>query len=297
LRVYRANEQRVHSAEALVGLGKALLALAQIDESIEALQLCISKYPRHAATYQARLLGSKAYTEKGEPDAAEKLLLENLNSELTPESREWRDSLFALGKLLYTSGKYTQAVERLEEAVARYPDTRQSLEARYLVAEAYREAAKKPEQMLESATIQTARVAHMREMQELLDRSLKQYGDIRRILNRRQESSKLTALESVILRNCYFAQGAALYNLRRYDEAIEAYSTATNRYQHDPEVLAAFLQISDCYRHLGKRVAARGNIQRAQLVLSRFPPDIDFLETTNFTRDQWKDLLDLYSRL
>jgi tetratricopeptide (TPR) repeat protein len=134
-------------------------------------------------------------------------------------------------------------------------------------------------------------------MQQFLDMALKQYDEIRRTLNQRQETSKLTALESAILRNCYFAQGAALYNLRRYEEAIEAYSTATNRYQHDPEVLTAFLQISDCYRRLGKRIAARGNIERAKLVLSRFPPDVDFARTTNFTREEWKDLLELYSRL
>ena len=297
LRIYRENEQRAHSAEALVGLGESLLALSQIDESIEAIQQCVNEYPRHAATFRARLLGSKAYTEKGEPEKAEKLLLENLNSELTPASQEWRDSLFALGMLLYTSGKYEEAVTRLEEAVARYPDTRQSLEARYLMAEAYREAAKEPEKLLESDTIQTARVAHMRQMQQLLAGALNQYDAIRKILNRRQETSKLTRLESAILRNCYFAQGAALYNLRRYEEAIEAYSTATNRYQNDPEVLAAFLQISDCYRRLGKRIAARGNIERAKLVLSRFPPDVDFAKTTNFTREQWEDLLEQYSKL
>ncbi|MCG8585079.1 MAG: tetratricopeptide repeat protein [Pirellulales bacterium] len=297
LRIYRENEHRAHSAEALVGLGEALLALGQIDEAIEAFQECIDEYPRHAATYRARLLGSKAYAEKEMPEEAQKLLLVNLNSELTPESHEWRDSLFSLGKLLYTSGEYEKAVEKLEEAVARYPDTRQALEARYLIAEAYRAAAKKPERFLDSDTIQTARVAHMRQMQQLLDKALAQYGEIRRILNRRQETSKLTALESVILRNCYFAQGAALYNLRRYEEAIEAYSTATNRYQNDPDVLAAFLQISDCYRRLGKRAAARGNIERAKLVLSRFPQDVDFAKATNFTRQEWTDLLELYSRL
>ena len=236
-------------------------------------------------------------------DVVQDALIKLINQKSEPENvKSWlyqvtRNATISQLRKQKIRKKHAEAVKRLEEAVARYPDTRQALEARYLMAEAYRAAAKEPEELLKSDTIQTARVAHMRQMQQLLAGALNQYIEIRKILNRRQEMSKLTTLESAILRNCYFAQGATLYNLRRYEEAIEAYSTATNRYQHTPEVLAAFLQISDCYRRLGKRLAARGNIERAKLVLSRFPEDVDFATTTNFTREQWKDLLDLYGRL
>ena len=56
---------------------------------------------------------------------------------------------------------------------------------------------------------------------------------------RRREQSQLNPLEQAILRNCYFARGAAFYELGRLEEAIEAYSAATNRYHNEPEVLDA----------------------------------------------------------
>ncbi|MGW8257861.1 MAG: tetratricopeptide repeat protein, partial [Thermoguttaceae bacterium] len=65
-------------------------------------------------------MAARTYQEKGELAKAEKLLLENLNGDyLTPAGREWRDSLFVLGEVLYAQGRYEEAVRRLQEAVKR----------------------------------------------------------------------------------------------------------------------------------------------------------------------------------
>ena len=63
---------------------------------------CRDTFPKHPGTYQARLLSSMALQEKGKLPEAQELLIDNLyRFSLTPESTDWRDSLFALGGLLY----------------------------------------------------------------------------------------------------------------------------------------------------------------------------------------------------
>ena len=295
---YLKYELRRRRPLALVNLGEALLALGRIDDALVALAECIEFYPDDAASFQARLWAAKANAEKGDIAAAEALLRENLNGELlTPESKEWRDSLFALGKLLAGAGRHAAAIERLEEAVSRYPDSRQSIEARYLIAEACKQAAKVPQEKAATDTVETARIAHLKQAQQFLETAISYYEQTQEVLNRRQEQTELSALEKSMLRNSYFSAGAALVALGRDEDAIRAYSTATNRYQHDPEVLEAFAQIATCYRRLNKPREARGAVQQAKVVLDRIDPSASFAEATIYSRREWKELLDWMSKL
>ncbi len=298
LEEYLKYELRRRRPTALVHLGEALLALGRLDEAMEVLGECIEFYPTDAAGYEARLWAARAMTEKGNPQAAEELLGENLNGEsLTPESKEWRDSLFALGKLLAEDGRHLDAIERLEEAVARYPDAQQSIEARYLIAEACLQAAKVPQEKAATDTGETARLVHRKQAAQLLERAIHYFQETEQVLNRRAEQTELNPLEKSMLRNSYFAIGAALVDLGRYDEAIKAFSAAANRYQHDPEVLDAFVQISYCYRRLNKPREAQGTVRQAMLVLQQIKEDVPFEETTIYSRKQWKELLDWMSHL
>jgi tetratricopeptide (TPR) repeat protein len=117
------------------------------------------------------------------------------------------------------------------------------------------------------------------------------------VLNRRAEQTELNPLEKSMLRNSYFAVGAALVDLSRYEDAIKAFSAAANRYQHDPEVLDAFTQISYCYRRLNKPREAQGTVRQAMLVLQRIKADAPFEETTVYSRRQWQELLEWMSKL
>ncbi len=71
----------------------------------------------------------------GDLKQAEAYLQDNLNGEqLTPASKEWRDSLFALAELLHNSGRDREAIQRLDESLQRYPDAPQAITACYLLA-------------------------------------------------------------------------------------------------------------------------------------------------------------------
>jgi TolA-binding protein len=88
-----------------------------------------------------------------------------------------------------------------------------------------------------------------------------------------------------------------LFDLGKYDEAIQAYSSATNRYQQRPEALEAFVQIASCYRQLNEPAKARGTLEQAKVVLRRIPADADFAKTTRYSRDEWSSLLDFLSTM
>src|SRR5690606_39324081 len=107
----------------------------------------------------------------------------------------------------------------------------------------------------------------------------------------RRDRMELTPIDTAILRNCYFIRGHMLFSLERYDEAIEAYSDATNRYQHDPSALEAYQQIAECYRMLNDPAKARGAREQARVVFSGLPQDTDYRSTTRFSREGWAALL------
>lgn len=298
LHKYLKTESRRRHPRALVGMGEAMLSMGYVDRALNALNECIEFYPRDAAAFRARLLASHAYLEKGQSEQAELLLQDNISGDfLTPASTEWRESLFALGELLHTIGDYGRAIERLEEAVARYPDDPQALKARYLAADAYRQFARSSREQLQQNVVETARATHGKQIRKAYDAALELYKTIQDQLSRQQETKELTPEERLMLRNSYFFAGSILFELGDYEAAIKMYSTATNRYQSSPEVLDAYLQIASAYRRMNKPLEVRGTIEQARAVLARIDEDADFQKTTIYTRKQWQELLDWMAQL
>ena len=293
LREYLKSQSQQRHPRALVNLGEALLALGRIDEALVAFNECIEFHPRHPASFRARLAASLAHHEKGDLDQAETLLEENLNGDfLTPDSNEWRDSLFALGQMMHLAGRHEEAAAQLEEAVARYPDSPQTIEAQYLIADSYRRLAKTVEEKLDEDLIEAARLAHSKKVSEFLLAALDRYRQAREALTERQKATELTSTEKSLLRNCDFAIGSILFDLKQYEEAVKAYGSVTSRYQNAPEVLEAYVQIARAYRLLNQPDDARRALQQARVVLDRMETPAEFELTTIYTADEWPNVLD-----
>ncbi|HEX5446659.1 MAG TPA: tetratricopeptide repeat protein [Pirellulales bacterium] len=295
---YLSVESRRRRPRVLVALGEALLAQDRPGEALKSLDECLEVHPRDPATFEGRLLASRAYWEQGQLEPAERLLLENLNGDaLEPSSNEWRASLFALGRLLYQAGRYDEAIRRLEEAAQRYPNAPEAPETRYLAAESYRRSALGVQQQATQEATAEGRLARRRQWTELLEKGLERFEQELNAMINRQDQRALSSLEESILRNCYFARGAVLFELGRYPEAIQAYASATNRYQQTPEALEAYVQIAACYRRLGQEVEARSTLEQAKYTLKHLPDDANYAETTNYSRDEWIRLLDTLGTL
>jgi tetratricopeptide (TPR) repeat protein len=315
---------------ALTAIGQAMLALNKPAEALPWLEECIEFFPRDPHSYRARIIAAQAHRELSNPEQAKRLLQANLEHDaLTPRALEWRESLFALGDLHFLEGmlletqsrldgvnsdsgearkvglkklelaqaSFREAIRRLSEAVQRVPDAPQAIEARYQIAESHRHAAKLPRKRLPTVTIDTTRKRLNAEINRELAAAEAGYGDLLERLNGLQDQGELSDIELRVLRNCYFARADALYDMARYDEAIQAYSTATNRYQHEPESLEAYVQIANCHRRKDRYAEARGTLEQAKVVLSRIRSEADFTQTTRYDRKQWAELLDWLATL
>lgn len=323
---YQRYETRDHKPRALVATARALIALDKAEEALGPINECLEFYPKDPSVYEARVLGGEAYMELGKLAEAKQVLAENLDDgQLEPSSREWQDSLFSLGQVLHLEGEmfeaqarvkgalevaeaipreafqlleqsnlsYQGAIKYLHAAVRRYPDDPRSIGARYLIAECHRRSSMLPKKKFRLVNIETQRIKFDKEVKDHLERAAEIYsGLINELTNKLEDQTQLHPVEANILRNCYFAQGAAMFELQRFKDAIEAYSTASNRYQTEAVSLEAFVQIAQCYRYMNQTAEARGTVEQAKIVLSRLAEGVDFSETTHGSRDDWRNYLD-----
>jgi tetratricopeptide (TPR) repeat protein len=293
-REYLHHEARQWNDMALVRLGQAQLAHGEYDQAIGSLEQCIEIYPNNPVTHQARLEAARAYQQLGKYDEAERLLKSNLEAPaLTTASLEWRHSLFALGHLLYEREQYDGALEALLEAVDRWPDDPATLLAKYTVARAYHSGAESlADQLREPQSENEAAINRSRrQISDYLERAHATYLEVQKQITLAGDADQ-DPFARMLLRNCYMMQGSVLMELRRFDEARQAYQNVITLYQNDPVVLESFVQVANCFRRLDQPGMARGNLERAKVVLDKLPQDADFLASTNFTRQQWELLLD-----
>ena len=291
---------------------------------------CIDYFPKHPQSYRAAILASAAYRETGKLNEAKTLLINNLhNSALTPQSHYWQESLLRYGELLFQEAStretesqkmwvgeltleqrqshlkalqeahdlYLESIRSLEEVVARSEPDQAPGEAQYLIAEGYKHAAIFPAKSLEVEPTQTRRFALRQQMRDYLQNAAQTHRQLQLQLARKQNSTELSRVEEKLLRNTYFAYADTLFSLGEYEQAINAYTAATNHCQHDPEALEALLQIASCYRRLDAPAEARGTLLQAESVLARLRQDVDFAKTTRCSRDQWTELIGWLSQL
>jgi TolA-binding protein len=261
--------------------------------------------------------------ERGETGSAEEMFRQNLTGPLRPDSAEWRESLFTMGYLAFLVGnrldaaartlelggeskhadmmrkleqsvaQFALAAAKLDEALQRYPEDSAALHSKYVLAESLRHTTKLPRARLVHVTIEATRTALTKQIQEAADAALAHYAELVDELNRRQENAALSPLEKAMLRNAYFAQAGAYYDLNQYEQAIAAYKAAANRYQNQPEALDAYFQLAACYRRLNRSQDARGTLEQAKVVLARMNvAETAFVKTTRHTKQEWERLLD-----
>jgi len=127
--------------------------------------------------------------------------------------------------------------------------------------------------------------------------AVQRYEQLEQELLARQRVRPLGLAEQDLLRNTYFSWAAALSEMTRWEEAIQVYTAATNRYQHSPAVLEAYAAIAHAYRRLGRDLESRATIEQARIVLGGLPEEADYDGLTGYDREEWVDRLAWLSEL
>lgn len=263
--------------DALLRLGKAFQAGGLFDKAIAAYQRIQFRYPSSLAASKSAVPLAQVYLAKGPEQyaKAESVLLsvvEN-NPLLTPEAVEFRQALFELGQLYYRTGRYEEAVSRLEEWVQRYPKEQKLGQLVFLMADSYRKSAGLLDSRLatarDSATTRPADQAEARAArQDRLNKARRLYD---RAIDVYRAGGTAMEVDKLYLKLSYFYRADCMYDLGDYEEAIRLYDAAAFRYQEDPSALAAYVQIVNSYCALGKVAEAKTANERAKWLLRRMP--------------------------
>jgi tetratricopeptide (TPR) repeat protein len=300
---------------ALVRRGQCYMNLERLDDALRDFQDAISNNPTDPVAFQARFLIGQCHLERHEIGQAEMSWRKILDShDLTPDAIEWRTALYSLSKLLYDTAdqarrqskqvelagqnvnieqqaavmtRFDDAILRLEEFRDRYPKASESIEVRFLLAEALQKSAEFPALRWKNAETDNARNEFRRQMQERLERAIRELQQLQTVLQALLAAGQLDAAGQGMLRNSFFEIANCLFLLGRYDAAIAAYSASAGRYQQEPDSLIAYVQIANCYDHLQKPSEAQSTLAQALLILKQLPDDAFSGAPSSKSRDDW----------
>ncbi|MCY2955402.1 MAG: tetratricopeptide repeat protein [Planctomycetota bacterium] len=283
---------------ALFKLGQSYQAAGLFDKAIEAYRKNQNRYSRSLAASKSGVPLARAYIAKG-PDfyrRAEEVLKAAVedNPQITPEAEEFRESLWELANLYYRTGRYEQAISRLEELTQRYPNDQRMGQLLFLMASSYRSsavilddrigaakstAASKPVIDLVEATL--ARV-------ERLNRGK---GLYRRVIDYYRANAPVKEMDRLYLKLSCFCQADCTYDMGDYVEAIKLYGDAAFRYQDDVLSLGAYVQIVNANVAMGKPEEAKAANERAMWMLRRMPAEAFSENVVGMSRPYWEQRL------
>lgn len=317
LNLYINTRPKKNLPQALVMRGRTLMDLDRLEEAKEHFERVQNGFSTNPVSFAARNLLADCLLELQKPEQAEALWRKTLVlKSLTPQATEWQNALFALSRHLVHSAKILreqsasarrdgkarravelrdsartrlrEAVEKLEEYLARYPSDNTATQARFLLAKSQQELAAIAGELVAEAAVENARKEQLRRQAALLRSALESYRRLQLTLLSRDEGGRLAGLDRMLLRECYFEIAHSHMGLKEYDKAIQAYSSAATRYAQDPHVLLAYLQMANCNRRLGKTTEAFSLIVQAEVIFRKLPDSSFRPPLTALTRDEWQ---------
>ncbi len=295
-----------HRLQVIYRLGRAYQASGQFDTAIDRLEELVTQHPKSPEAYDSLVPLAQCYLAKGADywSKAEHLLTTVVSDHeaLRPESTEYRDALIELGRLYYRrgdAGDYDRAIARLDEAAKRYSDDENITELLFQLADAYRKSVEQIEQELEKAPPPSRKAELNAERARRLDEARKRFDQVVVALSEQPEE-RLSDLSKLYLRNAYFYRADCAYDLRHFEGptgAITLYQKAVQRYEKDPAVLVAWIQIVNCWAELGKLDEARSANNQAKWYLKRIPDEAFTDPDLPMSREHWQRWLDWTSQL
>ena len=256
--------------DALLRLGKLYQAQGNLDKAVATYQRNLDKYPQSLAASKSAVPLAQAYLAKGPEEFARaestlRGVVED-NPLLTPESEEFRLAVLELGQLYYRTGRFDEAIARFGEFAERYPSDSRLGRALFLSADAYRKGAAKPDGLASTDKAAAAKLAADRA--DRLAKAERLYGKVQDFFRTRPPSADLDKLYDKL---ATFYAGDCLFDLGKYQDAIDAYDRAVFKYQDDPRCVGAYVQIVNANLALGRTEQAKAANERAKWIVQRLP--------------------------
>lgn len=310
---------------ALVLYGKTLMSLNRHADAIQSFKRVVLEHATDVAALQAEYLIGVAYLELNDRENAEKSWQQILqNPKLTPDAIEWQMSQLAVTRLRFheaESGhaaaetarqtarialqgerlkeadkKYTDAIRNFEQYLHRYGKSDEVPKVMYELAIAYQHSADLYRWARTDALNENARIEATEALTERLQESFKYYQRAIEAFETLREQQRLTELGQGLLRNSYFASGDVLVMLDNYQDAIEAYTKAANRYPKQSDTLQAYVQVATCYEKLDKPPEAHSMIEQAKVILRDMPAEVFTDPSSQISKTEWERRLDWFSQ-
>ncbi len=295
-----------HRLQVLYRLGRAYQAQGRFDLAIGKFEALVSQHAKSPEAYDSLVPLAQCYLAKGAAywPKAEHLLTTVVDDHeaLRPESGEYREALIELGRLYYRrgdEGDYDRAIARLDEAAKRYGDQPEAAELLFQLADAYRKSVDQIDRELAKAPPPSRKVELHAERARRLDEARQRFDQVVRRLEG-VGPAKLGDLSKLYLRNAYFYRADCAYDLGQFEGpngAIALYQKAVQRYEKDPAVLVAWIQIVNCWCELGRFDQARSANNQAKWYLKRIPDQAFADPALPMSREHWQRWLDWTSQL
>lgn len=279
-------------AEAWFNLAQVTLTLNDEASAVAAFRKCI-EFPGPFA-FRARHRLAQIDIENGFLNEAEEILKQNLAmTHFSPNDDTHKKSLFTLATLMYQRSNHHQAAVRLQEALDRYPSDPRAVEARYQLAECYRQLSTEENQKQSAKNLTAAAQTHYREQyRHWLKQSAANYQKLTDDLSARQAVAPLPVGEETLLRQADFALAECRFDLGQYEEALQLYQTLAARYRRQVEELIALRQIWRYYWVQRKPDKARDTVKQVQAALQGINDKTFASHPAKQTRQDWLQWLE-----
>lgn len=289
---YLANRSQADPrwAESMFRLAQAYHALMEYDEAAEGYERLIEEHPESQFATRSHVPLARTYvTLSRRPEAVRQLrdVLAGMHP-ITPEATDYRDALIELGKIHYESGEFVPAIERLDEALRRYPDDRRAPALVFRLGDAYRlEAARLQEEASQASLapaeidrLEATRRDHLREALRLMNEACDLLAEV-------PDSSK-QRLERNMERMAWLYRADCAFELADYETAVQLYDIAARRYADHHASLNALIQMYNCYVALDDPERARAANALARSRLDQLPDEAFTAPDALMDRAAWE---------
>jgi len=290
-------------ADALHRLGQAYQAEQRYSEAVAAYEEVIENYPRFLPAHASIVPLAECLLALGGAEAERGVSMlvgivddREVEPLFDPQAKEYRQALFRLAEYYShateqeVADHFEKAITRLEDAIAFYPDDPRMTSLAFQLADAYRLSGRALRAQDGTSLEKRALAEIAKEADRRLQRAMASFEQVIAALAP-FDASALTELDQTYLRASYLNRADCLFDLGRYEDAMEAYSEVAWRYENMPAAVSASMQIVHCHQRLGQVNEARAALERLSWLLRKLPPSAFETERGMSSKQYWEAMV------